>query len=260
MQSDLFDLHARLEDEHWWFVGRRRIVVSLVHALAPLGRGAVVLDVGCGTGATVGALASDYRCFGVDGSADAVRLAAGRFPQADFICGTAPADLPDISGEADVILLMDVLEHVEDDTALLRALALAMKPGAHLLITVPADPRLWSPHDVRFAHYRRYVPTTLAALWRDLPVSPLLLSYFNSRLFPLAWMARTIAQRRNRSLGEAGTDLRMPTPALNAVLTRLFAGERRALQRALQRHTSAYSRGVSLVAALRRREETVSAA
>ncbi|HET7585056.1 MAG TPA: methyltransferase domain-containing protein [Gemmatimonadaceae bacterium] len=252
MHPDLIELHAKLEDVHWWFVGRRRIIAELVHALVPPDRGAIVCDVGCGTGATVGALLSGYGCIGIDRSPEAVRLASIRFPGATFLHGSPPADHTDAIHAADVVLLMDVLEHVEQDAELLHALVRVTRPRAHLVVTVPADPRLWSPHDDRFGHHRRYEPQTLAALWRGCPVSPLVVSHFNARLYPLARAVRAAARRRGRSSGEAGTDLRLPPKPVNALLARVFAGEAEPLRRALTRGASAYHRGLSLLAVLRR--------
>ena len=67
-----------------------------------------------------------------------------------FICGTAP-DLGEAAGRADAVLLMDVLEHVPDDAAVLGSIVDALRPGCHVLITVPADMKLWSSHDVSLA-------------------------------------------------------------------------------------------------------------
>jgi SAM-dependent methyltransferase len=251
MEADVYPLHARMETEHWWFVARREIVTSLLGTLVAPDRGATVLDVGCGTGGTVGALAPHYRCYGVDGSPEAIALAIERYPEGTFLVGQAPDDLPEVTGSADAVLLMDVLEHVEDDERLLRELVGGMRPGAVLLVTVPADPSLWSSHDVSHGHYRRYEVPGLAALWGHLPVDPLLISYFNTRLLPLTRLVRWAARRLGRGFGESGTDLRMPPGPLNRLLTRIFAGEQKALRRALRDGRTAYSRGVSLLAVLR---------
>jgi SAM-dependent methyltransferase len=253
MHTAQFELHAQIEQRHWWFVGRRRILQALVRELLPPGTPSLVVDVGCGTGANAAALAEDYRCVGIDTSPDAVQRAQQRFPQVEFLCGQAPADLGDRAAEARLWLLTDVLEHVQDDFALLSDLLAAMSPGALLLLTVPAGPELWSQHDESFGHYRRYTLPRLAAVWEGLPVRVRLLSYFNARLYPLVRLVRWRNRRAGRTSGEAGTDFALPWRPLNWALGRWFAGEARRLRRVLHGPSRmGYRRGVSLVAVLER--------
>jgi len=257
MRTEQFQLHAEIEARHWWFVARRRIVRGLVGRVLPPSPEATIVDVGCGTGANIAALADAYRCVGIDTSDEAIRLARRRFPAVQFLVGHAPGDLGPIASEARLVLLMDVLEHVEDDFAMLSELLGALGPGCHLLVTVPADPTLWSEHDESFGHYRRYEQERLARLWADLPVTPLLVSYFNTRMYPLVRAVRAFNRLRGRASGRAGTDFWMPPGPLNRLLAGTFAGEARVLERALARvleghRARGYRRGASLVALLRR--------
>lgn len=254
MQSDQFALHAEIEQRHWWFVARRRIIRCLVEAVAPPGTGKVLVDVGCGTGANVAALADAYDCCGIDTSAEGIRLARERFPKVQFSCGFAPQDFGPVEQAADVILLNDVIEHVPDDFELVTSLLAAMKPGSHLLITVPADESLWSTHDESFGHYRRYCRSRLERVWQGLPVTPVLVSHYMSRLYPIVKAVRTIQQWRGRAAGQAGTDFSMPADPINRLLTGIFAGESNRLLAVLKAGKAAYTRGVSLVALLRREE------
>ena len=195
MQTAQFQLHAEIEQKHWWFVARRQIIRQIVCEVLPPSRATVILDVGCGTGGNIADLAADYSCVGIDTSAEAIQLAKKRFPDVRFICGTAPADVAEILPQIRLVLLMDVLEHVADDKALLANLVLAAEPGTYFLITVPADPKLWSGHDVTFGHFRRYEAEILEELWANLPVGTMLVSHFNSRLYPLVKMARFMSRR-----------------------------------------------------------------
>ena len=253
MDAATFELHADMEDRHWWFVARRQIVRRIAHRLVPPGVQRRVVDVGCGTGATVAAFSSDYRMVGIVPSLDAVALARARFPQAEFIHGSAPQDLGELAAETDLFLLMDVLEHVADEIAMLSEIISVARPGAHILITVPALPQLWTEHDVTMGHYRRYVPATLREIWRGLPVEPRLVSYFNSRLYPIVRAARLVSRVRHRAAGSGATDLSLPAPPVNRMLTRIFAGEAGPLIRRLETgRTPTYPIGVSLMAILRR--------
>jgi SAM-dependent methyltransferase len=121
-----------------------------------------------------------------------------------FTCGLAPAAFGPEERDADVMLEMDVMEHVPDDFLLASSLLAALKPGGHLLITVPADAALWSAHDEAFGHCRRYDRQRLERVWRDLPVTPLLMSHAMARLYPLVRAVRGWNRLRGRAAGQAG--------------------------------------------------------
>lgn len=258
MQSAQFQLHANIEDRHWWFLGRRRIVRQLLGEVLPPDLATLIVDVGCGTGANIGALADSYRCVGIDTSAEAVKLAQQRFAKVEFHCGIAPADLGELAGQAKAFLLMDVLEHVPDDFALLSELLAAAAPGTYFLVTVPADLRLWSEHDQSFGHYRRYDRQRFESVWQGLPVSTLLVSHFNARLYPLVRMVRAASRRRGHAGGLAGTDFKIPVEPVNSALAGIFAGETQTLLGKLRgEEPIGYRAGVSLVALLRREPGTI---
>jgi 2-polyprenyl-3-methyl-5-hydroxy-6-metoxy-1,4-benzoquinol methylase len=252
MHSEQFQLHADIEQRHWWFVGRRRILCRLVAEVLPASPQTAIIDIGCGTGGNIAALADRYQCVGIDASEEAIELARRRFPQVRFIAGRAPHDLGELASQARLFLLTDVLEHVPDDYAMFSELLAAASPGCHFLVTVPADESLWSEHDESFGHYRRYDRARLEGIWAGLPVTTLLLSYLNSRLLPVVRLVRAWNRRRGRVAGRAGTDFWLPSPPANSLLTVLFAGEARRLTAALRGRTRAYRAGASLVALLRR--------
>lgn len=260
MHSAQFELHATLEDRHWWFVARRRIVRRLIDQLLPDGqrnagvaKRPLVIDIGCGTGANIASLADRCRCVGIDTSAEAIQWARQRFPHVRFIEGYAPQALGNLTGEARMLMMMDVLEHVEDDFALLSNVLAECSPGAYLLLTVPADLSLWSKHDETFGHYRRYDPARFARLWDGLPVETLLLSHYNSRLYPLIKAARKFNRVFRRSAGEHGTDFSLASKPVNWTFANIFAGEAGALFDMLSRGDKGYQRGVSIIALLRRK-------
>jgi 2-polyprenyl-3-methyl-5-hydroxy-6-metoxy-1,4-benzoquinol methylase len=251
LQSDQFDLHATIEDQHWWFVGRRQIINKLVNEIvAPAG---VIVDIGCGTGGNLGSLADKYECIGIDASPEAIELARKRFPETKFICGMTPDDLGEINNRADLFLLLDVLEHIENDREFFQKIFGSLRPGAHILITVPADMSLWSPHDVNYGHFRRYDAEQLKRVWSGLPASLRLLSYFNTALYPVIRVVRAFNQIRNREWGDAGTDLSLPPKFINSALTSIFAREARRLVSALRgKRERIHGFGVSLVAVMQK--------
>lgn len=252
MHPELFRLHAELEEKHWWFVARREIMRAVVHRVLPPRQDAIVVDVGCGTGANIASLAAEYRCVGVDTSSDAIALAKQHYPKVEFVLGEAPGILGDLAGRADLFLSMDVLEHIEDDHRAFSELFAAARPGAHFLVTVPADRALWSGHDVSFAHYRRYDPARLRRLWEGLPATLLFVSHFGARLYPLVRAVRTASRLRGKPFGKGSTDLALPPAPVNAALTRLFAAESSRLLSAMAGRARPYPFGSSLMAVVRR--------
>lgn len=259
MEPRLFDLHAALEDRHWWFVGRRRVVRALVEAVLPPDGQGTVVDIGAGTGGTAASFADTYEVLAVEPSPHAAAVARARHPRVRFIeLGTIGAQMGGDPARR-VYLLMDVAEHVADDFRLISEIVCAMAPGSHLVVTVPADPALWSSHDVQFGHYRRYTPERLARTWQGLPVEVCLFADFNRRLAPairlFRLLARTILGTRSRH-----SDLSVPVGPVNGLLTAVFAGEQAGLVRALGHRptTAPRGRGVSLLAVLRRAPGTCS--
>lgn len=254
MTPEQYALFAEIERDHWWFAARREIMRTLLERVLPPDPSRVVVDVGCGTGGNISALAERYRCTGIDDSEHAIRLARERHGGVEFV-RTADADeIRERLGRADAMLCMDVIEHVERDAEFLEMLFRSTRPGTQLLLTVPADMSLWSEHDVTNHHFRRYSIESFSALWQDLPVRTRLLSAFNARLYPMIRGVRLIARARGRAHGKAGTDFSIPPAPVNALLERIFRGERHALDAAVDRGTQPYRRGVSVVALLERTE------
>ena len=253
MNAEVFRMNSEMEREHWWFAARRRILGEIIREVLEPSPQTTIVDVGCGTGGNLGALSEDYRCVGIDPSAEAIRLARACYPRVEFIQGRAPDDLGRVAQQARLILLTDVLEHVPDDHGLLAALLAATNPGTYLLITVPADMSLWSPRDERHGHCRRYDRECFQRLWQHLPATPLLVSHFNARLYFLIKLVRAVNHRRGRTRGQTGTDLKLPPALLNRTLERIFRGEGNVLRGLLHdRRRQGYSFGVSLIALLRR--------
>lgn len=142
-----------LEDAYWWFQGRMRIIMDCLEHHRVLRSGMRVLDVGCGTGLMLKRLEA-FNPIGLDFSHLAMsfcrRRGASRLLQADVI------HLPFHTASMDLILALDMLEHVERDDLLVEQFKRVLRPGGHALITVPAHQELWSDHDEALHHYRRY--------------------------------------------------------------------------------------------------------
>ncbi|MDD3896392.1 MAG: class I SAM-dependent methyltransferase [Candidatus Peribacteraceae bacterium] len=257
MDLPQFKIHANVEEKHWWFLGRLAIIRALLHAISPPSKNTLLLDIGCGTGGVTHALSKEYQCIGIDPIKEAIDFARNRFPETDFRIGDASNDVEDLIKKADCIMLMDVLEHIEDDCLFISKLLEKMKVGAYLFMIAPADPSLWSRHDNGFKNYRRYTIERLQMTWKGLPVKEFLLSYCNSRLYPLIKAARIIGRKMSTTWGPENTDLGTPPHVVNKILQHIFSGEKNHLLRTMQKNGTSYKRGVSVCAIIKRTAGTI---
>jgi SAM-dependent methyltransferase len=202
-----------LDDRHWWYRGRRRVLRAVLAEL-PLPPDPRLLDAGCGSGATLDLLAELGRVSGVDASERAVDAARGRGHDDVYVASVEELPFPDDA--FDLVTCLDVIEHTPDDVRRLRELRRVTKPDGHLVLTVPAYPSLWSAHDVANRHYRRYTrralrAATSAAGWRTVRETS-----FNSLLLAPAAAVRLVRRRHLDANGRSETEV-MPT-ALDPVL------------------------------------------
>jgi len=241
MERAVFERMAELDEQHWWFVARRRILASVIRRVVRPPKNARVLEVGCGTGHNLGMLGEFGKVDACELDAVARGLASDRLGRP-----VLEARLPDLSmfddGSYDVVALLDVLEHVPDDRGSLEAIQRLLKPGGALVLTVPANPWMWSAHDAAHHHFRRYTRRQLAELFREADFRVQLLSYFNTLLFPLVAGARIIG----KLLGRDSADDAMPGIAVNTTLNAVFGLEAGLVGRLPMPF------GVSLIAVVRR--------
>ena len=248
-----FQLHAKIEDSHWWFVGRRYIIQSLVDSLFRSKHDKILIDMGCGTGGNLSTFRGEFDCTGIDLSSDAILLAKKRFPTINFICAGLEEEACVCIEKADVVLLLDVLEHIRNDMGFLFDLVGRLKKGSHLLITVPAEMALWSPHDDFHGHFRRYSKNDLFDMLIALPVSIRLLSYYNIWLYPAVKIIRSFTNLTGKAWGKAETDLSVPPKFINTILSLIFSSESRWLINRIDQHcVTKLPFGVSLIALVRK--------
>jgi SAM-dependent methyltransferase len=163
VETTTYQIEAQLERHHWWFQGRRRILDRMLAGLQPpLPPGARALDVGCGTGANGPVLAA-RAAFAVGIDASPVPLGLGERTHAARLRGDANA-LPFPDGSFDLVVALDVLEHLDDDAGGARELYRVLRPGGVALIFVPALRLLWGLQDDVSHHRRRYGRAQLRAL------------------------------------------------------------------------------------------------
>jgi SAM-dependent methyltransferase len=239
------ELHAMLEldDHHWWYRGRRRIIRAELDRL-PLRPGARVLDAGCGSGRTLQELADYGEVYGTELDPHAAEVARGR--GLGEVHNGRIEELPWEDGFFDLITCLDVIEHTPDDRATLRELRRVCRPGGFLVVTVPAYQALWSVHDVVNHHFRRYGRRTLRAAALEAGWRVQRMTSFNSLLLAPAAAVR-VAQRRQlrRPIEEHTSELQIASARMNWLLERPLRIEARWLARG-----RTLPAGLSLLAAL----------
>ena len=254
MQPEHFTILANTEELHWWPRARRKIIKDILATLYPPSTDTHIIDVGCGVGGMLGYLSQWYSCTGIDVAEDAITHARTQFPRVSFVHGDIQQDASQYLHQADIVLLCDVIEHIHDDKAFIQHLSTHMQRDATLLITVPADMRLWSQHDTSAAHYRRYSKQQLSDLIQEASLEVVFLSYYNYNLYPLIKCARALGNVLQRSWGRSGLDLHLPPTPINALLYRIFSSEADVLCDLMQKKRSRPIRhGVSLLAVARKR-------
>jgi SAM-dependent methyltransferase len=221
MDRIVYDRMAAHDSTHWWYRARRDILADYLTRYAALPARAQILEIGCGTGHNLPMLAGFGDVDAIEIDPAAREIASERLGKP---VGAAP--LPALTGvprgHYDLIAVLDVVEHIEDDVAALAAMRECLAPGGKILIAVPAHQWMWSAHDTVNHHHRRYSKATLISAIERAGLKPKKLGYFNSLLFPLAAAAR-IAGRMS---GRDDSDDSPPPGPVNALFERIFRLER----------------------------------
>ena len=236
------------EDRHWWYRGRRRIVLDELARLG-LGRDARVLDAGCGSGRLLDELTRFGPVSGLELDADAVAVARRRGHEDVHVGAVEQLPWPDET--FDLVTCLDVVEHTPDDRATLLELRRVLRPGGWLLVTVPAYQWLWSRHDVVCRHYRRYDRRMLRAAAAEAGFKVERTTSFNTLLLPPAAAVR-LAQRLRRRPEDASdephtSDVELTPEWLSPVLELPLR-----IEAAWLRRGRTLPAGLSLLAVLRR--------
>ena len=227
MQTEEYERMYRLEDSYWWFVGRHDLVLGFVGEAFGERKDLMILDIGCGTGAMSKKLAP----WGTVVSADfsPIALAFSRRRQLNLLCASDAMRLPFQDESFDLVVAMDILEHVRDDAAALSEIHRVLKRGGRVIATVPAYQALWSSHDVALMHFRRYAAREVRERFAGAGLRPQRLSYAMTFLYPAVWLARRLfwrdTERPRASLvevpGWVNTALVRVLSAENALVRRL---------------------------------------
>ena len=214
------------QEDHWYYAGKSYALRQALGGYRP----EHILDVGAGSGFFSRMLLRDTAaksavCVDPGYTGDRRELHSGK-PIA--FCRECPV------GEADLVLLMDVLEHVDDDVALLRALAEQARPRTRFIVSAPAFSWLWSRHDAFLEHRRRYTLNGVSRVLSAAGLQSVAGFYMFAAVFP-AVAAQRLWRRWRLASEPPASDLRRHHQWTNQFLTRLCLAEC-----AIARHNRAF--------------------
>ncbi len=227
MRDHTYPIMFRIEESHWWYTGRRKILSSFVEDICRrvTDRRPRILDVGCGTGANLLMLSKYGDAEGVDVSEDA--LAFCRERGLENVKLGAAEELPYDDGTFDLVTALDVVEHLDDDLAGLREMRRVLRPGGRVLLFVPTFMFLWGLQDDVSHHRRRYRMPELRRVLEQAGFEIERTTYANITFFmPILAMRKLM-----RLTGiKAESENNINVSALNGVLARMLGAESRLLK------------------------------
>ncbi len=218
-KSTYFSELAQLEAKNFWFCSRNELIVWALRKYCKNFRS--FLEVGCGTGFVLSGVSKafpDAKLLGSEIFTTGLGFAAARLPSVNFIQMDA-RNIP-YRDEFDVIGAFDVLEHIEDDLAVLSEVRSALKKNGFLLLSVPQHSWLWSPVDEYACHVRRYSASELRRKLKSVGFVILRSTSFVSFLLPIMMLSRLL-KRYSRSNIDYLDELKL-SKNLNALLLKVM--------------------------------------
>lgn len=224
-----FSTLPAVEDRHFWYVGRRHVVLDALRRSVPDLGARPLLDLGCGSGHLLAFLArSGVRVAGAcDAYPQGVRLARTRLSAP--LAVVDEGRLPPLAAGQSMVSMFDVLEHIDDDRGTLAWLRSRLAPGGVLALTVPAHPFLFDEMDVLACHRRRYRRAELREKLESAGFEVRRLTHFMAPMVPLLlavrWAGRTFHPARDDAAARRAAELRVQA-GVNEVFRGLLALER----------------------------------
>lgn len=227
MQEVVYHTNYKFEDTYWWFTARSEVVRHVIKKICKLENNSTILDVGCGTGGFARDMMKDgYEVIGLDTSEIALQYAEMRGIK-KLYNSTLDKFNPE-NENIDAITILDVIEHIEDDKAVINDLANTLKSGKWLIATVPAYQWLWSKHDEIHMHYRRYKKSEFKKMFKDAGFEVKFASYYNTFLFLPAVLKRFVDKLTGAEKKQT-EPVEKVSPNMNKTFDTIFKSEKKFL-------------------------------
>jgi len=222
MKEHTYPIMFSVEQAHWWYTGRRKILAGFVEEICRQvnDRRPRILDVGCGTGANLLMLSQYGEAEGVDISEDALSFCRER--GLDKVRLAAGEQLPYEDGTFDLVTAFDVVEHMDDDLAGLREMRRVLRPGGRALLFVPTFMFLWGLQDDVSNHRRRYRLPELRRVLEQAGFEIERTTYANITFFLPILLVRKLMRLTGV---KTETENTINVSALNGVLGRVLGAE-----------------------------------
>ncbi len=221
MKREVYKSVIQNEDSHWWFLGRRKIIEKILKYFYNNKKKNYILEIGCGSGGNLLMLSRYGQVYGIEPDKESREYAKARNVGV-IKDGTLPDNIP-YKKKFDLIFLLDVIEHLDDDEKALKSLQKYLKTDGKIIITVPAYQFLWSSHDEVNFHKRRYKLKKLTTKLKNNGYQILYSSYFNTFLFPIIAFIKILNKHGKI---KKSNDIK-PIPSLfNKLLFFIFSSER----------------------------------
>ena len=226
--------YSELEKTHWWFLARAEIISAVLKKFMPQ-QPISILNIGVAGGESSQWLSHFGKVTSVEN--DSFFIEHLKNSGKDIVEGSITR-LPFVDSSFDLVCAFDVVEHVEDDKKAMAEMKRVCREDGFICITVPADRKLWSGHDVVNQHFRRYQITDFCMLGSGM--KSIYISYFNSFLYIPIWIARTWPYR-NRISPQSDFETFKASSLSNRILKHIFSFEARLMP------TIKFPFGVSLI-------------
>lgn len=233
MEADQYDRFAEVDDCHWWFVARRKVVASLLNATFSQNSGMDILDIGTGSGGMIPLLSKLGSLVVTEPDEHAMRMTKDKYAKEHESIEYVNAGWESLDfglRKFDLVTAFDVLEHCQNDISALTRWSGFLKENGCLLLTVPAFSCLWGANDRACHHYRRYTRSSLLDGLKQTSLTVERISYINALMFLPVWMSRNIKEKIDSMVtGKKDCsdcwDFQLPPKALNTVLEKTFSWE-----------------------------------
>lgn len=241
MDLEDYKIFKKQGKDYWWFKGKRDLLNRLLNDIKLNKNRSKILDVGCGVGEDLNVINKYGDVYAIEYSKDAIKLVNRKLVKGLFCNDAAKLCFKDKT--FDCVIVLDVLEHLDNDKDAYREALRVLKRNSYLIISVPAMKFLFGPHDRRLKHRRRYSRKMLKDLINDSNLKIIKFTYWNSFLFlPIA-----LIRLYKKMFNIKKSDLTEFNKNINFVLTKTLIFENKLIKKGFK-----FPFGLSLIAVLKK--------